>query len=67
MLDAWEREHPGRSEIMFRALSHVAPSHLADAELFDFAALGSRGETSQPDAHDWLGREAGRGTSSEGA
>src|SRR6185312_2713114 len=23
MLDAWEREHPGRSEIMFRALSHV--------------------------------------------
>jgi tRNA 2-thiocytidine biosynthesis protein TtcA len=54
MLDAWEREHPGRSEIMFRALAHVAPSHLADAKLFDFASLGSRGETPQPDAHAWL-------------
>ena len=58
MLDAWEREHPGRSEIMFRALSHVAPSQLADTDLFDFAALGSRSETAQPDAHDWLGGEA---------
>ncbi|HEY8229374.1 MAG TPA: tRNA 2-thiocytidine(32) synthetase TtcA [Rhodanobacteraceae bacterium] len=54
MLDAGEREHPGRSEIMFRALAHVAPSHLADAKLFDFASLGSRGETPQPDAHAWL-------------
>src|SRR5574338_47336 len=58
MLDAWEREHPGRSESMFRALSHVAPSHLADIDLFDFASLGSHSETAQPDAHDWLGGEA---------
>jgi tRNA 2-thiocytidine biosynthesis protein TtcA len=58
MLDGWEREHPGRSEIMFRALSHVAPSQLADTDLFDFAALGSRNETAPPDAHDWLGGEA---------
>jgi tRNA 2-thiocytidine biosynthesis protein TtcA len=61
MLDLWEREHPGRSEIMFRALSHVAPSQLADVELFDFAALGSRGETPRPDAHDWLSGEAAAG------
>ena len=59
MLDAWEREHPGRSEIMFRALSHVAPSHLADPALFDFASLGSFSETARPDAHAWLGGEAG--------
>ncbi|HEX5960004.1 MAG TPA: tRNA 2-thiocytidine(32) synthetase TtcA [Rhodanobacteraceae bacterium] len=59
MLDAWEHEHPGRSESMFRALAHVTPSHLADVELFDFAALGSRGETPRPDAHAWLGGEAG--------
>ncbi|WHZ20148.1 MAG: tRNA-(cytosine32)-2-thiocytidine synthetase TtcA [Rhodanobacteraceae bacterium] len=59
MLDAWEREHPGRSENMFRALSHVTPSHLADGELFDFAALGSRHETPRLGAHDWLaGRES---------
>lgn len=54
MLDAWERDHPGRSETMFRALCHVAPSQLADPRLFDFAALGSTGETATPDAHAWL-------------
>jgi tRNA 2-thiocytidine biosynthesis protein TtcA len=36
MLDEWEREHPGRSETMFRALGNVAPSQLADRRLFDF-------------------------------
>jgi tRNA 2-thiocytidine biosynthesis protein TtcA len=61
MLDAWEREHPGRSEIMFRALSQVAPSQLADPALFDFASLGARDETARPDAHDWLSGEAGAG------
>lgn len=60
MLDAWEHEHPGRSETMFRALAHVAPSHLVDAELFDFAALGSRSETARPDAHAWLGEAKAR-------
>jgi tRNA 2-thiocytidine biosynthesis protein TtcA len=55
MLDAWEREHPGRSETMFRALCHVAPSQLADPGLFDFGSLGSRSETSRPDPHAWLG------------
>jgi tRNA 2-thiocytidine biosynthesis protein TtcA len=46
---------------MFRALSHVAPSHLADTGLFDFASLGSRSETARPDAHDWLSGGAGMG------
>lgn len=41
MLDEWEREHPGRSETMFRALGNVAPSQLADRELFDFEGLGA--------------------------
>ncbi|TDU28642.1 tRNA 2-thiocytidine biosynthesis protein TtcA [Panacagrimonas perspica] len=40
MMDAWEREHPGRSEIIFKALTNVAPSQLADVNLFDFAGLG---------------------------
>lgn len=43
MLHQWDREFPGRSEIMFRALQNVAPSQLADRELFDFAGLRASG------------------------
>ncbi|MCH8551182.1 MAG: tRNA 2-thiocytidine(32) synthetase TtcA [Natronospirillum sp.] len=39
MLQQWDRDHPGRSEIMFRALQNVAPSQLADGNLFDFQSL----------------------------
>ncbi|MGB1580321.1 MAG: tRNA 2-thiocytidine(32) synthetase TtcA, partial [Nevskiales bacterium] len=39
MLAAWEREQPGRSETIFRALTNVAPSQLADTQLFDFKGL----------------------------
>lgn len=39
MLAEWEREHPGRLESMFKAVTKVAPSQLADRELFDFAGL----------------------------
>ncbi len=42
MLQAWEREHPGRTESIFSALRAVEPSHLADPNLFDFAALGAK-------------------------
>lgn len=41
MLVAWEREYPGRTEKIFRAMTNVAPSHLADTGLFDFRALSS--------------------------
>jgi tRNA 2-thiocytidine biosynthesis protein TtcA len=39
MLAEWEREHPGRIETIFSAMQNVTVSHLADAQLFDFAAL----------------------------
>lgn len=39
MLQGWDKTHPGRIETMFRSLCHVVPSHLADAELFDFKNL----------------------------
>ena len=39
MIAAWERESPGRSDVMFRALQHVSPSQLADRALFDFDGL----------------------------
>ncbi len=39
MLEDWEKEDPGRTERLFRSLQNVSPSHLADADLFDFKAL----------------------------
>ena len=41
MLQAWDREYPGRIESIFRAMTDVVPSHLADAGLFDFSDLES--------------------------
>ena len=39
MLQEWDRAYPGRSEIMFRALSDVSPSQLLDTRLHDFSGL----------------------------
>ena len=39
MLSSWERQYPGRTETIFRALGNVAPSHLLDQNLFDFQSL----------------------------
>ncbi len=39
MLADWERDYPGRTEAIFSALGHVAPSHLADTAAFDFRSL----------------------------
>jgi len=40
MLAEWEKEYPGRTELIMRSLRHVVPSHLADSELYDFDGLG---------------------------
>ena len=42
LLAEWERDFPGRVESLFGALTHVAPSQLADAALFDFRGLEAR-------------------------
>lgn len=39
MLNAWEREQPGRINNIFRAIGNVEPSHLADTDLYDFKNL----------------------------
>lgn len=54
MLAEWEAQQPGRCESIFRALARVSPSHLADRNLFDFAALGARKGTALADGHDGL-------------
>ena len=39
MLRDWEQKYPGRTAQIFGSLQRVAPSQLADPELFPFAAL----------------------------
>ena len=39
MLQQWQKEFPGRIENIFRSVQNVAPSQLADRNLFDFASL----------------------------
>lgn len=43
MLREWERQYPGRSDNMFRAMSTVVPSHLADRKLFPFETIQATG------------------------
>lgn len=39
MLNGWQKKFPGRIESIFSAIQNVAPSQLADTQLFDFANL----------------------------
>ncbi len=39
MLHAWEREQPGRINNIFRSITNIEPSHLADTDLYDFKGL----------------------------
>ena len=39
MLKQWEQQFPGRIDAIFGAIKNVAPSQLADTELFDFTGL----------------------------
>lgn len=41
MLEGWEKAHPGRAETIFTAIQNVAPSQLADGNLFNFSELES--------------------------
>ncbi len=45
MLNEWDAKHPGRLETMFKAVTNIAPSQLADRDLFDFHGLEEKRET----------------------
>ncbi|MBK6726902.1 MAG: tRNA 2-thiocytidine(32) synthetase TtcA [Xanthomonadales bacterium] len=60
MLADWERKTPGRVENTFRALAAVHPSHLADRDLYDFAAI-STGRGARADRSVWLGGDSREG------
>ncbi|MCP5073277.1 MAG: tRNA 2-thiocytidine(32) synthetase TtcA [Rhodobacteraceae bacterium] len=50
ILDGWEKNSPGRRQVMFRSLMNARPSHLLDSGLFDFAGL-KRGNSVDIDAN----------------
>ena len=39
MLQDWQQQYPGRIESIFNSMQNIAPSQLADRELFDFCGL----------------------------
>ncbi|MDY5903653.1 MAG: tRNA 2-thiocytidine(32) synthetase TtcA, partial [Succinivibrio sp.] len=39
MIKSWDKDHPKRADIVFKALKNVAPSHLLDKNLFDFSKI----------------------------
>ena len=43
MLRDWEKKFPGRIESIFRSMQNIAPSHLLDRGLFDFAGVKADG------------------------
>ncbi|MGM0785735.1 MAG: tRNA 2-thiocytidine(32) synthetase TtcA [Pseudomonadota bacterium] len=49
MLAEWEAKHPGRLESLFKAVTNVAPSQLADRDLFDFQGLEAKQARMQAD------------------
>jgi tRNA 2-thiocytidine biosynthesis protein TtcA len=42
MLHDWEKQYPGRTEIIFQSLQNITPSHLLDSDLFDFKNLSQK-------------------------
>ena len=43
MVHDWERQYPGRTDSMLRAMGHVVPSHLMDGKLHPFGTLRASG------------------------
>lgn len=59
MLATWEAEDPGRTERLFRSLSNVTLSHLADRDQYDFRSL-TASSSGAADDRPWLERPGGQ-------
>jgi tRNA 2-thiocytidine biosynthesis protein TtcA len=57
MIAEWQKRHPGRVENIFSALASVAPSHLLDRKLYDFASIEATGN---PDPDGDIGFDVDR-------
>ena len=55
MLTQWDKQFPGRLETIFRSLQNIAPSQLADTELFDFEGLKLGQRENDSEAIDTIG------------
>ncbi len=53
MLKIWDKQHPGRLESIFRGLQNIAPSQLADLNLFDFTSLDRKRKTRTDELQDF--------------
>lgn len=58
MMAQWDRDSPGRTDQIARALGNVEPSQLADPKLFDFLGLGRGGGRTPSDSRMWMAEEA---------
>jgi tRNA 2-thiocytidine biosynthesis protein TtcA len=47
MLKSWDKQFPGRLETIFTSLQNIAPSQLADRQLFDFTGLKTSHRTGE--------------------
>lgn len=52
MVLEWEKNYPGRTNSIFRSISHIAPSQLADPNLFDFIGITNKEGGAHPQR--WL-------------
>ena len=52
MVLEWEKNYPGRTNSIFRSISHIAPSQLADPNLFDFIGITNKKSEAHPQR--WL-------------
>jgi tRNA 2-thiocytidine biosynthesis protein TtcA len=43
MLNDWERQYPGRSDNMLKAMGSIVPSHMMDRNLFPFTTISPTG------------------------
>lgn len=59
MLTDWEKQYPGRTETIFSAIKNVAPSQLADPQLFNFADLQTSSEPNVGSLNSSLERLSG--------
>ena len=55
MLTNWDKQFPGRLETIFSSLQNIAPSQLADTNLFDFMGLTIGKKEQNSESSDSLG------------